>query len=106
MVICNDDIDAALAGATDCLHSPDAGVDADQERDAHRPGALDRVRAHAVAFLETVRDVKVYLTARELNGLLEHDNRNGAVHVVVAVDKDLLSVFDSRAETADGLPHP
>ena len=74
-------------------------------RDAHRGGALDHLRAHAVPVLQPVRNVKASFAARQLDGFLQNDDRDGAVHVVVAIDQDFLFGFDGRAQTANRLAH-
>ena len=90
MMIGDDDVDAALARFADHFRRANAGVDADDQRDAHGRGAFDDVGAHAVAVFQTMRNVKAGFAARHFDGLFQNDHGDGAVHVVVAVDQDLL----------------
>src|ERR1700693_4614315 len=48
-----------------------AGVDADDEPHAASSGALDHLVAHAIAFADAVRHVKLSRSAAQLNGRLE-----------------------------------
>ena len=68
----------------------DAGVHADDQPHAVGGGALDHLVAHAIAFADAVRHVKVSRPAAKLDGRLENDDRGGAVHVVVAVNQNFL----------------
>ncbi len=72
------------------FRGPNAGVDADDQCDAHGRRALDHVGAHAVTVLETMRNVKAGFAARHLDGFLQNDDGYGSVHVVIAVDQDFL----------------
>ena len=63
---------------------------------------LDHLVAHAVAFADAVRHVELDLAAAELDRGLEDDDGGGAVHVVVAVDKDGLAALDGGSQALDG----
>ena len=82
-----------------------AGVHADDERHSGGGGALDHVVLHAVAFADAVRHVEVGAAAAQLDRGFQNDDGGGAVHVVVAVDEDLLAVGDGAAQALGGLVH-
>ena len=61
--------------------------------------------AHAVTVAEAVRNVKAGFAARHLDGLLQNDDRDGAVDVVIAIDQDFLFGLDGRFHSRDGIVH-
>ena len=67
--------------------------------------ALHHLRPHAVAVLEPVRNVVAGGAAGQLDGLGQQHHRRGAVHVVIAVDQDLLAAPDGRPQALDGPRH-
>ena len=67
--------------------------------------ALHHFGAHAVAILEAVRNVVAGGAAGQLDGLGQKHHGGGAVHVVVAVDQDLLPVADGFPQARDGPRH-
>ncbi len=105
MMIGDDDIDAALVCFAHYFGSTNAGVHADDQGDAHGRGALDDVGAHAVTVLQTMRNVKAGFAARHLDGFLQNDHRYCSVHVVVAVNQNLLFRLDGGIDARDGIAH-
>ena len=85
--------------------SSNAGIHADDQCDAHGRGALDHIGAHAVAVLQTMRNMKAGFTAGHLDGFLQNDDGDCAVHVVVAVDQNLFFGLDGGFDARDGVAH-
>ncbi len=97
VMVGDDHVDAQFVGAAHHFGGADAGIHADDQLDALCGRGLHHFRAHAVAVLQTVRHVIAGDAAGELDGLREQHHGGGAVHVVVAVDQDLLAVRGWRA---------
>ena len=100
-----DHIDAAVARFPHYFGSANAGVHANDQRDAHRRGALDDVGAHSVAFFQAMRNMKAGFSARHLDGFLQNDNGDRSVDVIVAVNQDLLFGLDGGFDPRHGFPH-
>ena len=98
VVISNDEIDAAALRGFGGGKSANARVHADDHANPALRGLLDDLVPHAIAFADAVRNVVVNLSAAQLQRRLQNDDRRGAVHVVVAIDKDRLAAFDGRAQ--------
>ena len=79
-----------------------AHVDADDQSNSGRRGALDHIVAQIVAFTNAVRDMKVGGAAAEFDRGLQNDDCHRAIHVVVAVDQHGLFPFDGRVQAVDG----
>ena len=88
-------VSAACKGA-------DARIHADDQPHAVGRSALDHFVAHAVAFADAMRHMKVGRSAAKLDGGLQNDDRRGAVDVVVAVNQDFLFALDGRFQAVDG----
>ena len=65
----------------------------------------DHFGTHAIAILEAVRNVVTAGAAGQLDGLGQKHHRGGSIHVVVAVDQDLLPVADGFPQARDGPRH-
>ncbi len=64
--------------------------------------ALDDVRAHAVAFLQAMRNMEIGAASENLDRFLEHDDGRSAIDVVIAIEKDRLSGLNGGRETRHG----
>ena len=82
-----------------------AGVDGDHDANAVGVRSFKHARLHAVAFAEAVRHVETCFTAEHLDGGLEQDHGDSAVHIVVAVKKNGLARGDGAFEPLDGRGH-
>ena len=98
----DDQIDAEALRRLGRREGADAHVDADDQANAGRGGALDHIVAHVVAFANAVRHVEVGRASAEFDRGLQNDDRHGAVDVVVAVDEDRLFAFDGGVDAIDG----
>ena len=84
----------------------DASVHADDQPHAVGRGALDHLVAHAIAFADAMRHVKVSRPTAQLDGRLQNDDRRGAVHVVVAINQNLLLALQRRFQSIESAFHP
>ena len=84
----------------------DASIDADNQLHAIGGGALDHLVAHAIAFENAVRNMKVGAPPAKLDGGFQDDDGGRAVDVVVAVDEDFLFALDCRIQPVDCRLHP
>ena len=66
---------------------------------------LDDLRAHAVAVLNTVRDMKVGAASGEFDSRPQHDDGTCAVDIVVAVNQNAFLVGDRPPQALDGGTH-
>src|ERR1700681_1289047 len=76
----------------------DAGIHTNDHPNAIAGSALDYLVAHAVAFADTVRNVKVSRASTKLDRSLENDNGGGAVHVVIAINQDFFFTLQCRIQ--------
>ena len=74
----------------------DARIHANDQPHPVGGGTLDYFVAHAVALADAVRHMKISRPAAQLDGRLQYDDRCCAVHVVVAVNENLLFAFQCR----------
>ena len=79
-----------------------AHVDADDQANAGRGGALDHVVAHVVAFANAVRHVEIRRSSAEFDRRLQNDDGHRAVHVVVAVNQNRFFALDGGVDAIDG----
>ena len=100
MVIGDDHIDRQLVGAPHHFRGANARIHADDQLDALGGRLLHHVGAHPVAVPQAVRNEEGRSAAGHLDGFLQDDDRGGAVHIVIAVDQDLLAAAMARASRA------
>jgi hypothetical protein len=111
MVVGDDEVEGEARGLLGGGVSADAGVDGDDEADAFGCGVGYAGFAHAVAFADAVRNVITDVGCDgeggggALDGGLEENGGDGAVDVVVAVDKDGLAREQGAADAVDGGAH-
>ena len=96
VVVGDDQVDSNAPRSFGGGEGANAGVDADDEPHAVGGGALDHLVAHAIAFADAVRYVKLSRSPAKLNGRLENDDCRGAVHVVVAVNQNFFFALQRR----------
>ena len=87
VVVGDDQVDSETLRSFGGREGADAHVNANDQVNARRSGALDHVIAHVVAFAKAVRHVEVGGAAAEFNCGLQNNDRHGAICVVVAVDE-------------------
>ena len=106
VVIGDDQVDAQSGGGLGGGEGADSGIDADDQPGSGGDGCFDDLAFHAVALAEPVGDVEADVaSAEEFYGGLEQDYGDGAVHVVVAVDKDGFAFGDGGPDPGDGGGH-
>ena len=106
MMIGDDQVHAGAMRSLGGGQGADAGVHADNQPHAVGSRALDHFVAHAVAFADAVRHVKISRPAAKLDGRLENDNRGRPVHVVVAVNQNFLFALHCRFQPIQSGFHP
>ncbi len=84
----------------------DARVHADDQPHAVGGGALDHLVAHAIAFADAVRNVKISRSPAQLDGRLQNDDCRGAIDVVVAVNQNFLFALHRRFQPVKRGFHP
>ena len=94
MMIGDNQVDSGAARSFCGGKGPDAGIDADDQPHAIGRGALDDFVAHAIAFTDPVRHVKIRRAPTQFDGSLKDDNCGGTVHVVIAIDQHLFFALD------------
>ncbi len=108
MVIRDDKVEAEAARGfsfSECAH---AGVDGDDNTHAFGVGCFEDAGLHAIAVAEAMRDVKadeVRAGGEHFNCGFEQDDGNGAIDVVVAIEKDWLARGDGAFDAFDGGGH-
>ncbi len=98
MMVGDDDVDAQASGMLDHMIRADAGIDAHNQPYAERGGLFHRVVLHAVTVANPVRDVAGGDAARQVQHFFEHDQRAGAVHIVVAIKQNGFFLFEGAGE--------
>ncbi len=105
MVIGDDEVEAEAARGFSFSEGAHAGVDSDDDADAFGVSRFKNARLHAVAVAEAMRNVEANVTAEHFDGGFEKDDGDGAVNVVIAIEKDGLTRGDGALETIDGNGH-
>ena len=105
MVVGNDEVESQAGGGFGGGEIAYAGVDADDQAYALARGCGEHLRLHAVAFAQPVGHVEIHLAAEHLDGRLEQHDGRGAIHVIVAIDEDVLPPGDGRLNPGDGRGH-
>ena len=101
----HDDVDTQFIGAAHRFRAADSGVHAHDELHPFGGGRLHHFGTHAIAILEAVRNVVAGGAASQLDGLGQNHYGGGSVHVVVAVDQDLLPLADGFPQARDSPRH-
>jgi hypothetical protein len=102
MMIGDDHVDAQLPGPLHHGGGANSGIHADDQPDTLGGGLLHHISAHAVAIFQPVRDVIAGAPAGQLDDLEQEDDRECAIHVVVAVDQDFLVVANGGQQAVNG----
>jgi hypothetical protein len=109
MVIGDDEVEAETTCGFSLSEGAHAGVDGDHDAYALGVGRFEHARLHAVAVANAMWDVKAdEITpgaAEHFDGGFEQDNGDGAVDVVVAVEKNRFSRGDGAFEALDRNRH-
>src|SRR5216684_7701511 len=93
VMVGDDQVNSGAARSFGRAERADASVHADDQPHAVSRGALDHLVAHAIAFADAMRDMKVSRSAAKLDRRLEDDDRRRAVHVIVAVNQNFFSAL-------------
>src|ERR1039457_3557785 len=104
-MIGDDHIDAEFPCAPNHFSGANAGVHADNQAHAHGGRAFNHIGPHAVAVLQTVRDVEAGLAARELDRFFQDDYGDCTVDVVIAVNQDFFVGGYGGAKTSERFWH-
>ena len=105
VVVCDDQLEAQLFCVFGLFFSGDATVHRDEQAAALVVEGLDGRLVEAVAFAQTVRDV-IGAVGTHFSQILDHDAGGGdTIHIIVAVNGDLLFVFDGLTDLVNGLVH-
>ena len=105
VMIGNNEVDSGTSRALSRGKGTSAGIYADHESNARRRCTLDHVTAKIVAFANAVRDVKIGRAPAQFDRGFQNDDCGGAIHVVVAIDKNSLFTFDSGIKPLDRSLH-
>lgn len=79
----------------------DSGIHADNQADTFPGCRFEDLSLHSVAFTKAVRDVKTGSASESLDCSFQQHNGRGAIHVIVAVDKDRLLSGDGALNSLD-----
>src|ERR1041384_1721303 len=90
---------AAAAGGESACQFPRA--DAGEETDACGSSLFYDIVFHAIAVVNSMGNMKVRRTTAKLDCSFENHDGSGAIHVVIAVDKNRLFAFDGGFETVN-----
>ena len=101
----DDHVDGQFIGAAHHFGGADSGVHAHDEPHPFGGGGFDHFGAHAIAIFEAVWNVITAGAAGQLDGLGQKHHRGGSIHIVVAVDQDLLPLADGFPQARDGPRH-
>ena len=102
VMVGDDQVDAEASRGFSGGEGADAHVNADDQANAGRGGALDHVVPHVIAFANAVRHMEVGRAAAEFDRSLQDDDRHGSVDVIVAVNENLFFAFDGGVDAIDG----
>src|ERR1700686_3941262 len=102
MMVGYDQVDSEALRGFRGREGADAHVDADDEANARRGGALDDIVAHVVAFTNAMRHGEVGRAPAEFDRRLQNDERHGAIDVVIAVNEDRLYALNGGINAIDG----
>ena len=105
VMVGDDEVEAETARGFSFSEGAHAGVDGDDDANAFGVRRFKHARLHAVAFAQAMGNVKAGDAAEHFDGGLEQHDGDGAVHVVVAVEKDRLMCGDGALEAIDGGGH-
>ena len=105
MVVADDDLQPLAAGVLHLVDGLDAAVQGDDEPETAVGGPVDALVGHAVALVVAVGDVEVDLVGEALDERVDERDGRRAVHVVVAVDEDLLAGSDGAVQPLHGHVH-
>ena len=96
VVVGDDQVDSNAPHSFRRGEGANAGVDADDEPHAVGGGAFNHFVAHAIAFADAMRHVKLSRSPAKLNGRLENDDCRRAIDVVVAVNQNFFFALQRR----------
>ena len=104
-MIRDDEVEAETTRGFSLSEGAHAGVDGDDNTNAIGVSRFEHARLHAVAIAQAMGNVKADFTAQHFDGGLEQDDGDGAVDVVVAIEKDGLVCRDGAFEALDRNGH-
>ena len=105
MVIGDDHVEPDLARPVEWFVRANAAVNTDHELAAIGESLFECCLLNAVAFGETMRDMKADVCAEEFQRAQEDRGSSCSVNVVIAIDQHALTVCDGVLQTRDGLFH-
>ena len=105
MVVADNHLQALAAGVFDLVDGLDAAVERDDELEAAVRGPVDALVGHAVALVVAVGNVEIHLVGETLDEGIDQRDGGRAVHVIVAVDQDLLAGGDGAVQPLHRLVH-
>ena len=105
MVVADDDLDPLAAGIFHLVDGLDAAVERDDQAETAVGRPVDALVGHAVALVVAVGNVEIDLVGETRDeGIDQRDGRR-AVHVIIAIDQDLLPGGDRAVQALHGLVH-
>ena len=105
VMIRNDQIDAQRIGVGGFLHTGDAAVHGDDQRHAGFRERADRLAAQAVALLGAAGDVHDRVRAAGAQIVGQKAGGGDAVHIIIAVYRNLFAVGQRAGDALNGLVH-
>ena len=105
VMIQHDHIESRVTGGGERSRCRGTAIDGDDQRRALFPQCPHRIGVGAVAFCHAVGDIDTRPVAQRGEETCQQRGRTGAVHIVVAEHRDLLTGIDRGANTRDGTLH-
>ena len=105
MMIGDNDVNRKLGGPPHHFGGADAGIDADDQPDTAGGRGFHHLRTHPVAILEAMRHMIIGRAPGHLDRLGEQHHAGCAIHVIVAVDDDLLPIGDGFGDALRSAVH-
>src|SRR5581483_5336662 len=105
MMIGDDQINTHAQSCLRRLESPDAGIHADDQLHPGSRGTLNDVVFDSISLFDPVGHMEISHATAEFDGCLQDYYSRGAIHIVVAINQDLLTVDNGSVQTFDGFAH-
>ena len=105
MVVADNEIDAETLGIRHQRIAPHAAIECNDETEALLSRIVDALFGNAVAFLVPVGDIILNPRIKGAEELIYDRHGSGAIHIVIAIDKDSLLAADGEFDARNGLLH-
>ena len=104
-MVADDDFEALAARILHLVDGLDAAVQRDDQGEAAVRRPVDALVGHAVTLVVTVGDIEIHPVGKTLDKGIDECDGRGAVHIVVAIDEDLLTRGDGLVQPLHGHVH-